>query len=98
LKPEDYVEKDWALDEFATGSPVAICSPGKTSDIRFGTVITPYRLLSGALTNYGKAMRAPCGRIHFAGTETAIQNCGFMDGAINSGQRAAKEILLKLSQ
>eukprot|EP01102_Stenamoeba_stenopodia_P005283 TRINITY_DN1584_c0_g1_i1.p1 TRINITY_DN1584_c0_g1~~TRINITY_DN1584_c0_g1_i1.p1 ORF type:complete len:431 (-),score=86.66 TRINITY_DN1584_c0_g1_i1:81-1373(-) len=79
LSPEDYVEKDWALDEFATGSPVAICSPG-------------------ALTNYGKAMRSACGAIHFAGTETAIQNCGFMDGAINSGQRAAKEILERLSR
>jgi monoamine oxidase len=31
--------------------------------------------------------------IHFAGTETAVYWVGYMDGAIQSGQRVAKEIL-----
>jgi monoamine oxidase len=33
------------------------------------------------------------GRIHWAGTETAEVWNGFMDGAVRSGLRAAREIL-----
>ena len=47
----------------------------------------------GTLTAYGDALRAPCGRIHWAGTETARTWCGYMDGAIESGERAAEEVL-----
>ena len=47
----------------------------------------------GVLTRYGKALRAPIGRIHWAGTETATVWAGYMDGAIQSGKRAAAEIL-----
>lgn len=32
-------------------------------------------------------------RIHWAGTETATQWCGYMSGAIQAGQRAAVEVL-----
>lgn len=48
----------------------------------------------GTLTAYGSALRAPVGRIHWAGTETASVWNGYMDGAIESGERAAREILL----
>jgi monoamine oxidase len=41
----------------------------------------------------GEALRAAVGGIHFAGTETAEYWTGYMDGAIRSGMRAAKEIL-----
>lgn len=51
------------------------------------------RLAAGALTQFGKALAAPVGRIHWAGAETAQQWCGYMDGAITSGRRAAGEIL-----
>jgi len=34
-----------------------------------------------------------CGRIHWAGTETAIQWSGTIEGAILSGERAAEEII-----
>jgi monoamine oxidase len=47
----------------------------------------------GVLTSYGRALRAPVGRIHWAGTETADVWSGYMDGAIRSGERAAKEVL-----
>ena len=50
----------------------------------------------GVLTAYGAAMRAPIGRIHWAGTETATYWNGYMDGAIRSGERAAKEVLAQL--
>jgi monoamine oxidase len=47
----------------------------------------------GAWTGYGRALRAPVGRIHWAGTETATRWMGYMDGAIQSGKRAAGEVL-----
>ncbi|HLL21713.1 MAG TPA: FAD-dependent oxidoreductase, partial [Kofleriaceae bacterium] len=37
--------------------------------------------------------RAPHGRIHLAGTETADAWPGYMEGAIESGERAADEVL-----
>lgn len=47
----------------------------------------------GVLTHFGKTLRTPCGRIHWAGTETAVQWCGSIEGAIRSGERAADEVL-----
>jgi monoamine oxidase len=46
----------------------------------------------GALTAYGPALRAPVGRIHWAGTETSEFWQGYMDGAVRSGERVAKEV------
>ncbi len=50
----------------------------------------------GVLTEYGPALRQPWGRIHWAGTETATTWAGYMDGAVESGQRAASEVLAEL--
>jgi monoamine oxidase len=50
----------------------------------------------GVLTGYRQALREPVGRIHWAGTETATVWNGYMDGAIESGQRAAAEVLREL--
>lgn len=47
----------------------------------------------GVLTSLGFGLRRPCGRIHWAGTETAEVWCGYMDGAITSGERAAREVV-----
>jgi len=47
----------------------------------------------GVLTGFGKSLRAPIGRLHWAGTETATVWSGYMDGAVRSGERAANEIL-----
>lgn len=47
----------------------------------------------GALTAYGAALRQPCGRLHWAGTETAMRWTGYMDGALESGERAAGEVM-----
>ena len=49
----------------------------------------------GVWTAYGEALRAPIGRLHWAGTETATVWNGYMDGAIQSGERAAAEVLEK---
>ncbi|KZS69492.1 monoamine oxidase [Mycobacterium kansasii] len=47
----------------------------------------------GVLTQFGHALRRPCGRIHWAGTETSAAMCGWVDGAIRSGERAASEVM-----
>jgi monoamine oxidase len=47
----------------------------------------------GALTHFGTSLREPTGAIHWAGTETATQWQGYMNGAIVAGQRAASEII-----
>ncbi|MGW3283584.1 flavin monoamine oxidase family protein [Streptomyces sp. NPDC001002] len=50
----------------------------------------------GVLTEYGTALRTPVDGIHWAGTETSTYWNGFMDGAVRSGERAAKEVLAAL--
>lgn len=50
----------------------------------------------GVWTQYGEALREPVGRIHWAGTETATVWNGYMDGAVQSGERAAAEVLAAL--
>jgi monoamine oxidase len=50
----------------------------------------------GVMTEYGPALRHPCGRVHWAGTETATVWTGYMDGAVQSGQRAAGEVSAEL--
>jgi monoamine oxidase len=50
----------------------------------------------GTLLDFGTALRAPVGRIHWAGTETADYWVGYMDGAVRSGERAAAEVLAEL--
>jgi len=44
-------------------------------------------------TAFGDALRAPVGALHWAGAETATKWMGYMDGAIQSGDRAASEVL-----
>ena len=46
---------------------------------------------TGVLTEYGYTLREPCGRIHWAGTESSTIMCGWIDGAVRSGERAAAE-------
>ena len=46
----------------------------------------------GSWTEFGPLLRRPVGPLHWAGTETADQWTGFMDGAVRSGQRAADEV------
>jgi len=50
----------------------------------------------GVLTNSFAHLRKPEGRIHWAGTETATEWIGYMEGAIQAGERAADEVLRRL--
>lgn len=46
----------------------------------------------GTLRRYGPALRVPFRRVHWAGTEVATYWSGYMDGAVRSGEVAAKEV------
>ena len=46
----------------------------------------------GAMTRYGHALREPAGRIHWAGAETSVEWQGYLEGALRSGVRAAREV------
>lgn len=52
----------------------------------------------GAWRANGPALRAPIGSIHWAGAETATVWNGYMDGAIGSGEEAARAVIGELSQ
>ncbi len=50
----------------------------------------------GVWSDFGEAVRAPVGRLHWAGTETAEVFPGYMDGAVRSGERAGAEVAARL--
>jgi len=72
-KPERYIDKIWADEEFSEGCYAGMLPPNVTSRLE---------------TTLGKST----GRIHWAGTETATIWNGYMEGAVRSGQRAAREV------
>jgi len=47
----------------------------------------------GGWTGCGPALRRPLGRVHWAGTETATVWSGYMEGALQAGERVAAEVL-----
>jgi monoamine oxidase len=51
---------------------------------------------TGAWTNYGSALREPLGPLHWAGSEYSTLWNGYMEGAVRSGQHAAREALTRL--
>jgi monoamine oxidase len=50
----------------------------------------------GVWSDFGSALRAPVGRIHWAGSETSEVFMGYMDGAVRSGERVAAEVRARL--
>jgi monoamine oxidase len=52
----------------------------------------------GVMTKFGHALRTPHEKVHFIGTETAFEWKGYMDGAVRSGERGAKEVIRILSR
>lgn len=45
------------------------------------------------ISRYGNEIRTPTGFIHWAGTETATEAAGYLEGALQSGIRVAQEII-----
>ncbi|KAJ9502280.1 hypothetical protein H2202_002345 [Exophiala xenobiotica] len=52
----------------------------------------------GIMTKYDHALRSAHGKVHFIGTETAYEWKGYLDGAIRSGERGAKEVISGLGR
>jgi monoamine oxidase len=52
----------------------------------------------GTLTRYGAALRTALGPIHWAGTETAREWSGYIEGAIEAGERASAEVLASMAK
>lgn len=50
----------------------------------------------GVLTSVGSAVRNPIGPLHWAGSETATEWSGYIEGALRSADRAAEEVLTAL--
>ncbi|MFM7210931.1 MAG: flavin monoamine oxidase family protein [Actinomycetota bacterium] len=47
----------------------------------------------GVLGTHGPALRAPIGPLHFAGTETAREWTGYMEGAAEAAERVVQEVI-----
>ena len=50
----------------------------------------------GQAASYVQIGAVPEGRIHFAGEHTSVNNQGYLDGAIETGERAGREVLKAL--
>ena len=50
----------------------------------------------GFLTRYGPYLREPVGRMYFAGTECASEWSGYINGAVQAGEKAARQVLVEL--
>ncbi|HSF46715.1 MAG TPA: flavin monoamine oxidase family protein [Chitinophagaceae bacterium] len=54
----------------------------------YTAIMTPH-----TMTSLGKILRKPEGHFHFAGTETAEEWNGYMEGAIRAGEREARSVI-----
>lgn len=52
----------------------------------------------GVMSEFGHALRTTHGNVHFVGTETGIKWKGYMEGAIESGERGAAEVIKSLTK
>ena len=77
-------EHEWANDLWAQGCPCPAPPPGV--------------MANGGKYDYEEALRAPHGKIHFVGTETAYEWKGYMEGAIRAGKRGAREVVLAVGK
>jgi hypothetical protein len=50
------------------------------------------------LTEFAATIREPMGCVHFAGTETATEWSGYMDGAVQAGERAGFEVASRIHE
>jgi monoamine oxidase len=49
----------------------------------------------GVMTRFGRGLREPCGRLHWASSETATEWAGYIEGGLRSGIRAAREVIAR---
>ena len=56
----------------------------------------PGFLARGTLVEHGPAIAAPFGRVHWAGAEESTTWATYTEGAVRSGERAARAVLAEL--
>ncbi|XP_022093603.1 probable flavin-containing monoamine oxidase A [Acanthaster planci] len=56
----------------------------------------PVNIMTPGAMTFHSGLRTPFFRVHWAGTETATHHTGFINGAVQSGMRAADEVLRRL--
>jgi monoamine oxidase len=83
LKPLEYHEMCWDKERFSGGGYCDVMTPGLLSLSR-GTLFSPLGKCPGA------------NQIYFAGTELATENNGYMDGAVQAGERSAHSVLREI--
>jgi monoamine oxidase len=90
--------REQVLDELArylgpwAANPLAyLDAPWSTT--RWSTGGYNASMTPGALTTCGDALREPVDSVRWAGSETALEWRGFMEGAIRSGERVAADTL-----
>ena len=99
LRPEE--RRRMVLDCFARLFGERACAPSQYverlwAEEEFSRGCYGCHLPTGAWTSYGDALRAPIGPIHWAGAEIAEVWSGYMDGAVRSGETAARDVLAAL--
>ncbi|MEU3010192.1 flavin monoamine oxidase family protein [Nocardia asteroides] len=79
----------------AAANPIVVLQQDWLSEQWVGGCESPFP--PALLTLVGDSVRTPVGNIHWAGTETATSWIGFMDGAVQAGERVATEVAAALS-
>ncbi|GAA2996348.1 flavin monoamine oxidase family protein [Actinokineospora diospyrosa] len=93
---EDLADVQRAVREFAPEAEVIAAATHQWVDDEWSRgTWTTFR--AGQITRYEKDLAVAEGLVHFAGAHTAHRWPGFIDGAIDSGKRAAAELLAELS-
>ncbi len=92
--------RDWLAERMAayfgerSKTPIAYVECDWHEDGWTSGCVSP--LVPGVLHPYGAALTEPCGVVHWAGTETSAVWNGYMDGAVRSGRRVAREVAASL--
>lgn len=95
--PSRDARRDWLAERLVpyfgekAAEPIAYVEMDWTPEPWTAGCVSPIQ--PGLLTSAGPALSEACGRIHWAGTETADVWNGYMDGAVRSGRRVARELL-----
>ena len=80
----------------AAGSPLSYREhdwrAGASGAVGWSVVAPP-----GAVTSLMRVLREPHGRVHWAGAERAVSWSGWLEGALRSGEHAARQVLGAMS-
>lgn len=96
-------QKAW--DQFCQSFGEFVDVPEPTKTLEMEWTKEPYFLgapcpimTPGVLTKIGGERATAVGRVHLVGTETSREWCGYMEGAVRSGQRGGAEVVKALSE